>query len=262
MKKIIYTMALLAFSPLSVAAEKNADTKVNAAAQSDVTVAMNAEGRTDADKARDARSRPDVTLQMLGVKAGDHVFDVFAGGGYYSELLARIVGAEGKVYLHNNGAYRAFVGEALKKRMDNNKFTQMIQHDREVDDLGMKAGSLDAAMIIMSFHDLFFDDSENGWPQIDRDAFMGQIHKGLKTGGRFMIVDHNAKAGTKDTVAKSLHRIEKAYAIEVIESYGFELKGESNVLGNADDDHSKSVFDKDMRGKTDRFVLVFTKAEK
>ena len=117
MKKIIYTMVLLAFTPLSVAAEKNADTKVNATVKSDVAVAMNAKDRTKADTERDARSRPDVTLKMLGVKTGDHVFDVFAGGGYYSELLARIVGVEGKVYLHNNGAYRMFVGEALKKRM-------------------------------------------------------------------------------------------------------------------------------------------------
>lgn len=258
MKNTVISMALLLLTPWPLAVKAGDENQIKVE-YSAVEVAMQVEGRSKADKERDARSRPDVTLEMLGVKAGDHVFDVFAGGGYYSELLARIVGKEGRVYLHNNNAYRAFVGEALKKRMENNTLAQMVQHDREVDDLGMKAGSLDAAMIIMSFHDLFFDDSENGWPQINRDKFIGQIHLGLKLGGRFMIVDHNAKAGTKDSVAKSLHRIEKAYAIEVIESYGFALKGESNVLANPEDDHSKSVFDKDMRGKTDRFILVFEK---
>ncbi len=221
-----------------------------------------AKDRTAGDIKRDERSRPDVTLKLLGVKSGDHVFDVFAGGGYYSELLARIVGPKGKVYLHNNQAYKNFVGEALKARMAKNTLKQMVQHDREVGNLGMPAGGLDAAMIIMSFHDLFFDDSENGWPQIDRDDFMGQIYRGLKSDGRFMIVDHAAATGTKDTVSKSLHRIEKGYAIKVIESYGFKLLAESTALNNAQDDHSKSVFDKDMRGKTDRFILVFEKTAK
>ncbi len=56
-------------------------------------------GRLPADVARDARSRPDVTLPMLNLKAGDRVADIFAGGGYYSELLAAIVGAAGEVLL-------------------------------------------------------------------------------------------------------------------------------------------------------------------
>ncbi len=224
-----------------------------------VKMALSAPDRTEADKTRDARSRPDVTLKMLDIGPGDVVFDVFAGGGYYSELIARIVGEDGKVYLHNNQAYRSFVNDGLAKRMDNNALPQMIQHDREVDDLGMQPNSLDAAMIIMSYHDLFYDDPANGWPQIDHQHFMQQIHTGLKPGGRFMIVDHQANPGRKAMDSQSLHRIEKEYAIKRLEAMGFKLLAESAVLANADDDKSTSVFTPDNRGKTDRFILVFTK---
>lgn len=233
--------------------------KTDAPPVNNITQAMSASERSDADRARDARSRPDVTLAMLDIGPGDVVFDVFGGGGYYSELIARVVGEDGKVYLHNNQAYRNFVNEGLTERMKQNQMPQMIQYDREVDDLDIAPNSLDAAMIIMSYHDLFYDDRGSGWPQIDHQDFMQQIHSGLKTGGRFLIVDHQANTGRQAFDSQSLHRIEKDYAIERIEAIGFKLVAESAVLANPDDDKSTSVFAPDTRGKTDRFIIVFEK---
>ena len=224
-----------------------------------IEAAIAAPDRSEADKQRDARSRPDVTLAMLDIGPGDVVFDVFGGGGYYSDLIARVVGEDGKVYLHNNRAYLNFVNQALTERMAGNTLPQMVQHDREVDNLDMAPESLDAAMIIMSYHDLFYDDPANGWPQIDHSDFMRQIHTGLKTGGRFLIVDHQANPGRGSLDTQSLHRIEKDFAVERIEAMGFRLVAESAVLGNPDDDKSTSVFAPDTRGKTDRFILVFEK---
>jgi len=40
---------------------------------------------------------------------------------------------------------------------------------------------------------------------------------------------------------------------------GFKLDGESKVLANPADDHSKMVFDPAIRGKTDQFLLKFRK---
>ncbi len=86
-----------------------------------ITQAISASERSVADVSRDARSRPDVTLALLDIGPGDVVFDVFGGGGYYSELIARVVGEDGKVYLHNNQAYRNFVRDALSQRMRSNQ---------------------------------------------------------------------------------------------------------------------------------------------
>lgn len=225
----------------------------------DITQAMSASNRSAADQQRDARSRPDVTLAMLDIGPGDVVFDVFGGGGYYSELIARVVGEDGKVYLHNNQAYLNFVNEGLTERMKQNQMPQMIQYDREVDDLDIAPNSLDAAMIIMSYHDLFYDDRGSGWPQIDHQDFMQQIHTGLKPGGRFLIVDHQANPGRQALDSQSLHRIEKDYAIQRIEALGFKLVAESAVLANPDDDKNTSVFAPEIKGKTDRFIIVFEK---
>jgi predicted methyltransferase len=40
---------------------------------------------------------------------------------------------------------------------------------------------------------------------------------------------------------------------------GFKLDGESAVLANPADDHTKNVFDPSVRGKTDQFLLRFWK---
>jgi predicted methyltransferase len=57
------------------------------------------ENRTEADRKRDERSKPEVILGLLDLSKGRAVIDVFAGGGYYSELLAGVVGEQGTVIL-------------------------------------------------------------------------------------------------------------------------------------------------------------------
>jgi len=214
-------------------------------------------GRLESDLARDKRSHPEVIIELLEIKAGDRVADIFAGGGYYSEIIGQLVTPGGEVLMHNNQAYISFVGDALKKRFDGRELVGVQRHDREVDNLDLGEGSLDAAMIIMSYHDLYH--TTEGWPAIDKTDFMGQIVRALKPGGRFLIVDHAAAAGTGSDSAQDLHRIEEAFARRDVESYGLKYTGKSDALQNPDDDYSMIVFDPKVRGKTDRFILVFEK---
>ena len=216
-------------------------------------------GRLPADIERDARSRPDAVLPLLELEPGDRVADVFGGSGYYSELLASLVGPDGEVLLQNNAAYRHFVKDALAARFQNRDPGPITLLDSEADDLGLGVDALDAAIIVMSYHDLFYDDPENNWPRIDDADFVGQIHRALKTGGRFLIVDHAAPAGTGAAATKSLHRIDEAFAIKRLSTQGFRLAGFSEALRNPRDDHRLMVFDPEIRGRTDRFVLVFEK---
>jgi len=224
-----------------------------------VSDAISKPGRMAEDLERDVRSRPDVTLPLLQLQPGDRVADIWAGGGYYSELLASIVGPEGEVLLVNNLAYSQFAGKALAERMDGRDMGSVILHTREADDLGLGQGVLDAAVIIMSYHDLYHVDEPNGWRRIDADNFLRQIHNALKPGGRFLVVDHYAEPGSGRDSAQELHRIDRAYAVEDISGHGFKLVAQSDALRNPDDDYSIMVFDPRVRGKTDRFVLVFEK---
>lgn len=215
--------------------------------------------RLSRDIERDATSRPDVVVPLLGLHSGDRVADIFGGGGYYSEILAGVVGENGEVLLHNNRAYNQFAAKALNERFEGRVLPNVTRHDAEVDDLGLGLGTLDAAMIIMSYHDLYYVDEESGWPAIDADTFIAQIYDALKSGGRFLIVDHVAAAGTGNTAAQTLHRIDPAFAQADIEAHGFRLAQETDALRNSDDDHTLNVFDPAIRFNTDRFVHVYVK---
>jgi predicted methyltransferase len=60
-------------------------------------------------------------------------------------------------------------------------------------------------------------------------------------------------------LTESLHRIDKQFDINEVTPAGFELAAEADFLARADDDHTVSVFDPSISGRTDRFVLRFEK---
>jgi len=104
-------------------------------------------------------------------------------------------------------------------------------------------------------------DSEGVWPKIDTSGVLVQLARALKPHGVLLLVDHSAKAGTGNTVASTLHRIEERYAIEDFEAHGFKVVARSDLLRRPDDARDQISFKDPMLGKTDRFVLVFRKTE-
>ena len=222
-----------------------------------VAEALTSPTRLASDLERDKRSHPAEILALLNLQSGDRVVDIFAGAGYYSEIIAQVVSPDGEVLMQNNNAYIAYVAKPLERRFEGRVVTGVKRHDREADNLDLGESNLDAAMIVMSYHDLYH--TAKDWPAIDVSNFLGQIVRALKPGGRFLVVDHAAATGTGKSSAQELHRIEESFARTDIESYGLTFKASSNVLRNPSDDHSLMVFDPAIQGKTDRFVLVFEK---
>src|SRR5262245_42554477 len=70
--------------------------------------------RPSEERALDAARKPDEVLKFYGVKAGDKVADIWAGRGYYSAILAQVVGPKGVVYSANPTA-RPETAERWKK---------------------------------------------------------------------------------------------------------------------------------------------------
>lgn len=214
--------------------------------------------RSQADRARDARDRPAEVLAFAGIAPGMVVADVFGAGGYWSELLAYVVGSQGRVRLVNNAPFVAFARKDLEARFGEGRLAEVERSVVETCDLGLGEGSLDAVLIVMSYHDLYHHDP-NGWPRIDAARFLGQIHAALKPGGRFLVVDHVARPGTGRAAAQDLHRIDEGFAVGDIESRGFRLEKRWGGLKNPQDDYGKIVFDPAVRGRTDRFVHLYRK---
>lgn len=219
------------------------------------------DARPEKDRARDAGRKPAEVLEFLGITEGMAVLDMFSGGGYYTEILASVVGTGGKVVAHANEAYLKFVGDEFNARYENNRLPNVEILMAENNELSLAAGSLDAIMMVLSYHDLVIDDAENGWPLIDVPALLAEFQKGLKPGGIVGVIDHYAEAGAPAETGNSLHRIDPAIVIAGMEAAGFVLEEQSDLLRNPDDDLARIVFDPELRGKTDRFVMRFRKPE-
>ena len=223
------------------------------------TDAVSHPGRSEPDLNRDQIDHPVELLTFARVTPGMTVADVFGGGGYFSELLSYSVGPEGQVLLINNPAHDQYAAKGLEARNLPERLPNVTYLITEAVDLQLPEGQLDVVWLSITYHDLFYADPDNGWPAIDRDDFLAQIVSGLKPGGVLLVTDHRAATGQAATQAQSLHRIEEAYAREQIERSGLQFSGSTGVLANSDDDHSLSVFDPAIRGKTDRFAHKYIK---
>jgi predicted methyltransferase len=221
--------------------------------------ALTQPARPAADKQRDALDHPAELLRLAGIAPGMHVADVLAGGGYYSELLSHLVGPSGKVLLINNAAYDAW-SDDLNARLAANRLPNVEHLTVDLNHMNLPAQSLDAVLLIKVYHDLYWVSSKaEEWPKIDVDSVLTQLARALKPGGKLLLVDHSAKAGTGASAATPLHRIEEAYAIKDFEAHGFKVVAKSDLLRRADDARDQLTYKGPMVGKTDRFVVVFRK---
>jgi predicted methyltransferase len=224
-----------------------------------VAAAIANPNRTDADRERDARDKPEATLALLNLQPGQSVVDLFAGGGYYSELMAGVVGEQGMVILHNNDGYAKWVEKYIQERYIDNTVPPITVLRSEVADLQLLPATFDVAVMVMSYHDLYYYNPERGFDATDVAGFFAQVRTALKPGGRLLLIDHSAPEGSGKTLTQEIHRIDEAFAREDVESYGFNLIATSDVLRHPEDPRTAMVFAKDIRGKTDRFVMLFQK---
>jgi predicted methyltransferase len=215
--------------------------------------------RPATDRDRDLNRKPAEVMRFFDVRPGMTVLEMFSGGGYYVEVLARIVGPEGKVYAHNNSAHRRFLADAIALRFRDQRLANVIRLDTEAEDIQLAPASLDGVFVVLAYHDVYVRPDQN-WPAIDRAAMLHAIFDALKPGATLGVVDHIARPGDDPAeIATALHRIDEGVVIRDIEQAGFVLEDRSGILRNPADDYQKRVFDPQIRGRTDRFVLRFRK---
>jgi predicted methyltransferase len=245
-------LALVAAAPANESAPIPAD-KTPAAIRDAV-----ASDRPDADKALDAGRQPAQLLAFFGAAPGMQVADIWAGGGYTTELLARVVGPKGKVWsqLPPMPPELAQVEQAWTERLKKPALanTVAVHQGFEGDFLPAPPGSLDLVVINLNYHDLVLRG-------LDRDKLNAAVFRALKKGGIYGVVDHSAAPGS-GAAGLELHRIEESQVIAEVEKAGFVLDGASSVLRRPDDDRTWSTSPRtagERRGTSDRFVLRFAK---
>ena len=226
-----------------------------------VAAAVSNPQRPATDIAKDANRKPAEVLSFFSIEPGMTVLDLFSGGGYYTEMLNSLVSEDGKVIAHSNEAYMSFVGEAFQKRHTNGRLANTETVIVEVDDIELENNSLDAAMLVLTWHDFMYADPENGWPSIDKNLLVNKLCAAMKPGAVLGLIDHVANSGGDPAqVAKDLHRIDPQIVKDSFKDSCFTLDAKAGFLSNPDDDHTLGVFDKAIRGKTDRFVFRFVRS--
>lgn len=247
--KSLKLSALAIAASLAVALPAMADHHGEAA----VKAAVASPDRPAADKERDAGRKPVEVLTFAGLEPGMTVLDVNSATGWYTEVLARAVGENGKVYAHNGPSYAGYFKDKIHERYKDHHLPNVeeITSDSEVFDL--PAGSVDMATMMLAYHDYFLQ----GGP--DMPAVLASLRTVLKDDGVVIIVDHVAPAGTGTEAGEKYHRIDPHIVQEQMEAAGFHLAAESDVLMNPDDPLNVMPWEGDLRGHTSRFVYKFTK---
>ena len=231
-----------------------------AASSAAIAAAIASPDRPAGDREQDPRRHPQQVLEFTGVAPGMQVIDVFSAGGYYTELLARTVGVKGQVIAYNNPPYAAFAAKGIEARYAGGRLGNVRQVTATIEDLELRPDSLDLALIVLSYHDLYWRPADGSWPPTDPAALLAKLYQALKPGATVVVEDHVANPGGDTAqVVDAQHRIDPAVVRRDFERAGFVFDGESRVLANPADDHSKAVFDESVRGSTDRFLYRFRK---
>jgi predicted methyltransferase len=239
--------------------------------------------------------KPDQVLAFAGVKPADKVADFVPRQGYYTRLLSKLVGAKGKVYAvvpgglvlprgrgpriaQRSGKPPSYVPSDLAEAcvrgcypdgappyMLDVDFLLAIQNVTEysnvtvmwegLEDMGGQFAvpeQLDAVISSEGYHQLHAKDAKLNVPNIDKAL----LHS-LKPGGVFVVVDYASAKGAGEAAA-DLHRSDADAVKAELTGVGFTFDGESKILAQAGDDHSKAV-DEQAPGNADRFVMKFRK---
>jgi len=244
----------------STAAAPAATKASDAAVPAYVRAVVEAADRSDADRALDAGRKPELTLAFFGIQPGMRVAEIGAGLGYTSELLARVVGKEGKVYAQNSPLIlEKFASGPWTERLAKPALVSLgnvVRADRQFDDpLPPEAKDLDAVLDVLFYHDTV-------WLGVDREKMNRAVYAALKPGGVYGIVDHSGLPGSGVSGVQTVHRIEEKVVRDEVEHAGFRLVAEASFLRNPSDSRDWNDSPRaagERRGTSDRFVLKFQK---
>lgn len=246
---------------------------------SNIKAAVDSELRKPENAQRDVYRHPAETLSFFGVNRDDHVVEISPGGGWYSEVLAGVVGDEGKLY----AAHFAIDSEVKYYQRSRAGYLAMLEakpelyKSVEVTEFYPPA-KVSAGPAASADHVLTFRNVHNWMKAGYAEAAFQEFFALLKPGGVLGVVEHRAKPGTSLEVMIKSGYVTEAKVIELASDAGFVLDAKSEVNANAKDsaDHPKGVWTLPPRlrlgdekrehylaiGESDRMTLRFKKPNK
>lgn len=230
-----------------------------------VAKAVADKGRSAENRARDQYRHPAETLAFFGVKPGQKLVEFSPGGGWYTEILARIPGTYTALVSSPRGAEAA-----TKLLTDKALIGGVATMDVAAGTSTVAPASQDVVLTFRNVHNLVM----NSNPAAPGNAFKIWFAM-LKPGGTLGVVEHRLPE-TRDTAdEKKSGYLKRSTVVALATAAGFKLVGESEVNANPKDtaDYPDGVWTlpptyrlKDVDrakytaiGESDRMTLRFVK---
>lgn len=248
---------------------------VPASADLDWATALKGKHRAESNVLRDEFRHPRETLEFFGLEEGMTVVELSPGGGWYTEVLAPLLAAEGSYYAAHNSpngsAYsrRSLGGYLQKLAKDDDVYGEVIVTTLTTDD-AQAIAPVQTADMVLAFRNI------HSWMRADTLAeTLVSAFETLKPGGVFGVVQHRASDGRDVERMKATAYISEDYVIAAARSVGFELADRSEVNANPKDkgDYPDGVWElppslntddanraaRMAVGESDRMTLKFVK---
>lgn len=199
--------------------------------------AVAAPSRTKANAARDAARHPYETLNFFGIKPTMTVVELVPEGGWYTEILAPYLRAEGSLIGAGDPLTQddeGFYTRLFKKLLDSNPAVYdkvkmgVFQPSKKKFDFA-KDGSVDMVLTFRNVHNWVTKGDE------DVGAAFKAVFASLKSGGVFGVVDHRRPAGMRQDPTARGGYVHEAYVIKLAEAAGFKLAAKSEINANPKD---------------------------
>jgi predicted methyltransferase len=216
-----------------------------------VSAAVADAGRPQQDKDKDSGRKPAESVAFAGIKKGDKVADLLAGGGYFTRIFSKVVGDSGVVYATTfpprpgSPSPSALETLAADPAYKNVKVVSGPPTEIKLPE------PVDVVWTSLNYHDIHNANAQ--------DAFNKAALAALKPGGTYIVIDHAATAGSGTNDTNTLHRIDADVVKKEVEAAGFKFAAEGDFLKNPQDPHTANVHDQGIRWHTDQFALKFTK---
>jgi predicted methyltransferase len=205
--------------------------------------------QSDEAKARYQFRHPQHTLDFFGLNAGMRVAEILPGGGWYTKILAPVVGERGAIIGINYAddmwpMFGMFDEATVAKRVaSSGQFAGMVAGFAGAGKVEAQGyafgripvsvnGSLDMVIIIRGLHNLNRFESKAG----TMSAAMQEISAVLKPGGTVGVVQHRAPESADDSWADgSKGYLKQSAVIALFEKAGFKLLATSDINANPKD---------------------------
>jgi predicted methyltransferase len=200
-------------------------------------------------QARYAARHPKETLELFGIKAGMTVVEAFPGGGWYTDILIPLLGADGQLigadyafdmypkfnfyaddYLAAKRTWaKTWTESAVMRSGHNGARIGAFPFGSMTTDVD---GKVDAVLLIRALHNLARFENDGGYLSIA----LKEIYRALKPGGAVGVVQHLAPEDASDEWANGSHGyLKKSFVLEIMKKAGFEFVAESEVNVNPAD---------------------------